>query len=407
MRRAAPVLAALILAAALAATGERGPQPAAAQPKPKRFLIAQVTGFRAVVGFTDVRLRWRARARRENNWRLVRNGHTVRLGRAARTYLDRGLTPGKRYRYRLRGCRDEVCGRAHRLTVRTRAVKAPGTVGTSLAGCPIFPKDNAWNRDVSLDPVHPDSAAFIESIGLSEHLHPDFGSGRLGNFGIPYDIVPAGQAKVPIRFTAYASESDPGPYPVPAGARVEGGSDRHVVVLSAGECRLYELYRAQRSGDGWEAESGAVFNLRSNALRPAGWTSADAAGLPIFPGLARADEVASGAITHALRFTVARTQRGYISPARHWASDSTNRTRPPMGLRVRLRGDFDLSGFGGQAKVILQALKTYGMIVADNGSDWFLSGAPDPAWNDDDLEQLKRVPGRAFEAVDTGPVRTR
>jgi hypothetical protein len=256
--------------------------------------------------------------------------------------------------------------------------------------------------------VHPNSANFIATINGSGRtkLHPDFGGD--GQYGIPFVVVPATQPLVPITWTAYGDESDPGPYPVPLSAPVEGGpasdGDRHVLVLRQGECRLYELYRAFQVGSGWNADSGAIFDLTSNALRPEGWTSADAAGLPILPGLARYDEVASGRITHALRFTVSRTQRGYIHPATHFASSSTDPNRPPMGLRLRLKASFDTSGYTGQARVILEALKVYGMIVADNGSDWYITGAADPRWDDEDLGQLKNVPGSAFEVVDTGTI---
>ncbi|MBI5106661.1 MAG: hypothetical protein HZB46_17045 [Solirubrobacterales bacterium] len=278
-------------------------------------------------------------------------------------------------------------------------VFATAAAATMLAGCPVFPASNAWNRDVSRLPVHPRSDAYVRSIGLGDHLHPDFASRR---YGIPFRTVPATQRKVPIRFTDYGDESDPGPYPIPPDARVEGGSDRHVLVLQRGTCRLYELFGARRSGRGWTAASGAVFDLRSNRLRPRGWTSADAAGLPILPGLARAGEVRAGAITHALRVTVSRTQRRFVAPACHFASSDTNPDLPPMGLRLRLKRSYPLAGFRGQSLVILRALKRYGLIVADNGSDWFVTGAPDPRWDDEDLEQLKRVPGSAFEAVRTG-----
>jgi hypothetical protein len=271
-----------------------------------------------------------------------------------------------------------------------------------IAGCPVFPHSNAWNRDVSRAPVDPRSARYIAAIGPGT-LHPDFASRR---FGIPIMIAAANQPRVPIRFTAYGDESDPGPYPVPRGARVEGGSDGHMVVVQRGRCRLYELFGARRDGRGWAAASGAVFDLRSNRRRPAGWTSADAAGLPILPGLARADEAASGHIRHALRFTVARTQRAYVAPARHFASSDTDPSLPPMGLRLRLKAGFDLRPYRGQARAILAALKTYGMIVADNGSSWFVTGAPDPRWNDAQLETLKRVPATAFEAVRSGPLTT-
>ncbi len=276
-----------------------------------------------------------------------------------------------------------------------------GSSGPRIAGCPLFPPDNPWRRVISAAPLNPRSAAWVASIGSGRFLHPDFGSDP--SYGIPYSVVPASQAKVPIRFTAYGDESDPGPYPIPPGARIEAGGDAHVLVAS-GDCHLYELYGAARSGTGWTAASGAVFDLRSNALRPAGWTSADAAGLPILPGLVRRDEVQAGHIDHALRFTVATTQRGYISPATHQAGSTTDPNVPPMGARFRLKASFDLSHYTGASRVILQALKTYGMFVADNGSNWFLSGATDTGWNDTDLEQLKKVPGSAFEAVDTGPV---
>ncbi|MDX6699630.1 MAG: hypothetical protein QOE65_3027 [Solirubrobacteraceae bacterium] len=270
-----------------------------------------------------------------------------------------------------------------------------------LGGCPVFPAGNPWNRDVSRAPVHPNSAAYVASIGRSDdHLHADFGGG--GAYGIPFRVVPRAQRRVPIRITDYPDESDRGPYPVPLNAAVEGGSDRHVLTLQSGTCRLFELYNAQRSGAGWAASQGSIFNLRSNALRPAGWTSADAAGLPILPGLARYDEVRRGAINHALRFTVQRSQRAYISPARHYASSDTDPSLPPMGLRLRLKSSYSLARFHGQSRVILTALKRYGMLVADNGTSFYITGASDRRWNDEDLNQLKTVPGSAFEAVQTG-----
>jgi hypothetical protein len=278
---------------------------------------------------------------------------------------------------------------------------------TTLAGCPVFPSDNVWNQDVSHLPVDPRSASYIANINAGrQFLHADFGSNP--TYGIPFVVVPSNQPNVPINFTAYGDESDPGPYPVPGNAPVEGGSsssgDRHVLVLQQGVCKLYEMFRAFPNGSGWNADAGAIFDLRSNALRPAGWTSADAAGLPILPGLVRFDEVAAGQITHALRFTVSRTQRAYIHPATHWASSSTDPNLAPMGLRLRLRADFDTSHFTGEARVLLEGLKKYGMMVADNGSDWFITGATDPRWNDTDLNQLKTVPGSAFEVVQTGTV---
>lgn len=276
-----------------------------------------------------------------------------------------------------------------------------------IAGCPVFPADNPWNTNIANAPLHPNSANFIASISASGgngFLHADFGSNP--DYGIPYIVVPETQPPVPVTFTDYGDESDPGPYPIPLDAPIEAGGDRHVVALQQGSCRLYELFNAQPTAAGWEASSGAVFDLRSNRLRPVGWTSADAAGLPILPGLARFDEVKAGEIRHALRVTVGRTQRGYVHPATHWASSSDDPDLPPMGLRLRLRADYDTSGYTGDARVILEALKTYGLIVADNGSSWFISGATDARWNDEDLNQLKRVPGSAFEAVYTGDIVT-
>ncbi len=284
----------------------------------------------------------------------------------------------------------------------------PPASGPSLGGCEMFPADNPWNQKVNALPVRSDSATLIANIssGSQTKLHPDFGGA--GAYGIPYKVVPATQAKVPIDYTAYGDESDPGPFPIPANAPVEGGSasdgDRHVLVLQQGSCHLYELGRAFWEGNHWNADVGVNWNLNSNALRPLGWTSADAAGLPILPGLVRYDEVAAGHIDHAVRFTVPRSQMGYIFPATHYASSSTNAALPPMGLRLRLKASFSLAGFHGESLVILQALKTYGMIVADNGSSWYISGAADTRWNDDDLDQLKTVPGTAFEAVNTGVI---
>ena len=283
----------------------------------------------------------------------------------------------------------------------------PSAAGPREYSCPLFPQSNALNQDISHAPVDPRSAAYIASIGLTGHLHPDFGTNP--SYGIPYAVVGPQQHEMPITFTAYNGESDPGPYPIPANARIEGPpageeGDRHVLVLQRGSCKLFELYAARRSRAGWEADSGAVFNLRSNALRPEGWTSADAAGLPIFPLLVRYPEVHAGQIDHALRVTVERTQRGYIHPATHFASSSSDPNLPPMGLRLRLKAGYSLVGFHGESLVVLRALKRYGLIVADNGSSWYITGAPDPRWNDEDLEQIKRVPGSAFEAVQTGPI---
>lgn len=282
------------------------------------------------------------------------------------------------------------------------ALAAPPTVGT----CEVFPADNIWNVPVTHLPVHPRSADYVRSIGADTGLHPDFGSGWWdgGPIGIPFVIVGVDQADVPIRFY-YRSESDPGPYPIPADAPIEGGDrsqgDRHVLVVDEATCTLYEVYKAYpRQGGGWFGGSGAVFDMRSNDLRPEGWTSADAAGLPILPGLVRWEEVASGEIKHALRFTAAQTQSAYVWPARHEASSDADPTLPPMGARFRLKASVDLSSFSPEVRVILRAMQVYGIILADNGSDWYISGAPDPSWDNDVLHELGRIHGSDFEAVD-------
>jgi len=283
-----------------------------------------------------------------------------------------------------------------------RALPLPGA-----PHCSIFPANNAWNERVDTLPVAADSAELISSIGLSTGLHPDFGSGLYDGqpIGIPFDIVSKSTPRSRVAFD-YADESDKGPYPIPKTVHIEGGNassgDRHALLIDKDACKLYELYALYpKPGGGWKAGSGAIWSLRSNAVRPAGWTSADAAGLPIFAGLARYDEVARGVIDHALRFTVEHTRRAYVYPARHYASSSDDPSLPPMGLRVRLKANVDISGFPRQARIVLQALKTYGMIVADNGSNWYISGAPNPHWSNDDLHTLGRITGADFEVVDT------
>ena len=276
-----------------------------------------------------------------------------------------------------------------------------------LAGCPLFPADNIWNARVDALPVDPQSDAYINSMGLERGLHPDFGSGLWEGapIGIPYNIVPSTQPGRRVSFD-YADESDLGLYPIPPNPLIEGGpgseGDRHILIVQQGTCRLYELFSAYPQEDGtWQAGSGAIFDLHSNALRPDTWTSADAAGLPILPGLVRYEEVASGSINHAIRVTASRTRREYVWPARHFASSSDDPTLPPMGQRFRLKASFDTSGFSPEVQVILTAFKTYGLILADNGSNWYISGAPDERWDNDMLVgELRRVPGSAFEAVD-------
>jgi hypothetical protein len=284
--------------------------------------------------------------------------------------------------------------------------------GASLHGKRVFPTDNPWNEDISQMPIDPNSDNLIASLGNNTSVHPDFGTVWNGApNGIPYIVVAGTQQPVSISFTAYGDQSDPGPYPVPPNAPIEGGAnstgDRHVIVIDRDNWILYELYSAYpvNNGASWKAASGAIFNLNSNALRPAGWTSADAAGLPIFPGLVRYDEVfEQKEIKHALRFTADFTRRAYVYPARHFASDDTNPNLPPMGMRVRLKASFDISGFSPPMQVILRALKKYGMILADNGSSWYLSGAPDPRWNDDELHTLGGIKGSDFEVVEMGVI---
>lgn len=272
-----------------------------------------------------------------------------------------------------------------------------------LFGCPAFPGDNIWNRridDLPVDSAH--SADYINSMGQTVGLHPDFGANWNGGpFGIPYTSVDGSQAAVSVSFY-YPDESDPGPYPIPPDAPVENGGDRHVLVVDRTNCKLYELYDAEKQTDSsWTAGSGAVFDLRSNALRPDTWTSADAAGLPILPGLVRYDEVASGSIKHAIRFTAQVTQRAYVWPARHFASSNTSSTVPPMGVRFRLKANVDISRFDPRVQVIFKAFKEYGLILADNGSNWYISGAPDARWDDDLLvTAFRQLHGSDFEAVD-------
>lgn len=280
----------------------------------------------------------------------------------------------------------------------------PAAIGGSLSRR-VFPADNAWNTDISAKPIDGLSATLIAACGV-RNLHPDFGT----VYGIPYALAGGSTPKRPITFD-YADESDPGPYPIPADAPIEGGAsssgDRHVLVVDTLNWKLYELYDAHpmNGGASWHAGSGAVFDLSSNQLRPMYWTSADAAGLPIFPGLVRYDEVVQrGVIDHAVRFTCPRTQKGFISPARHYASSDPSSSLPPMGMRVRLKASFDVSTYPADVQVILRAMKKYGMIVADNGSGWFVSGAPDPRWNDSNLDALKRVPSSAFEVVQMGSI---
>jgi hypothetical protein len=290
-------------------------------------------------------------------------------------------------------------------------VIATGLIGSTKAGakvsyapvpgasnCPIFPTTNVWNADISSLPVAANSATIINTIGSGIGVHPDFGSNL--SYGIPYNVVPDSTPKSTVKFT-YASESDPGPYPIPSNPKIEGSSDHHMLLVDKDTCYLYEMWNVSKRKGQWSAGSGAIWNLNSNALRPDGWTSADAAGLPILPGLVRYDEVASGAINHALRFTVPQTQKAHIYPARHDAGSTTSPSYPPMGLRVRLKASFNISTFSPQNQVILTALKKYGMLLADNGSAWYVTGVSDSRWNDTDLHLLNGVHGSDFEVVNT------
>jgi hypothetical protein len=287
------------------------------------------------------------------------------------------------------------------------AVPAVASPLPNAPNCPIFPRTNVWNKPVDRLPVAASSDAVVAAIGADLHVHADFGSGLWdgGPIGIPITVVGRSTPRSRVRFE-YADESDRGPYPIPRSVRIEGGpnadGDRHAIIVDRDSCRLYELFALYPR---WRAGSGAIWSLRSNRLRPAGWTSADAAGLPILPGLARYDEVRRGVINHALRFTVSRTRPAYVYPARHFASNLTDPSLPPMGLRLRLRADFPIAGFPPQARVVLRALKRYGMIVADNGSSWYISGAPHPGWDNDQLHTLHRVRGSDFVVVDTSRLR--
>jgi hypothetical protein len=301
------------------------------------------------------------------------------------------------------------------LAVLAALAAAGGVSGYPLPAapaCPVFPESNVWNKRIDHLPVAKSSRRIIGAIGRGDTVHPDFGSGTWdgGPIGIPITVVDSSTPKVGVRF-GYAGESDKGPYPIPDDVAVEGGSqsdgDRHAIIVDRDECRLHELFALYpRSGTPpWRAGSGAIWDLRSNALRPRGWTSADAAGLPILPGLVRWSEVRDGRIDHALRFTVERTRRAYVYPARHFASDLRSRSLPPMGLRFRLRSNFPVRSFPRQARIVLVALKRYGMIVADNGSNWYVQGEPNANWDNDALHELHRVKGSDFRVVDTSKLR--
>jgi Fibronectin type III domain len=377
----------------------------AAVPAPPRGLEV------AKRGTTFLRLRWDDRSTNETRFdvRYHRLGdpvwHTKTLGPNREAWTHLRLAPATDYVHRVRACNGGGCSA---FTPRVRA----RTFATSLGSCSVFPpfggaasapssdELDAFNQDVSQAPVDSNSDDYIDYIDAhgGDHLHPDFGSPI--EYGIPYITVPASQPGIPIHFTAYGNESDPGPYPLPLGAPVEAGSDRHALVVDRGNCTLYELYSAVRVGSHWDAGSGAVFPLTQSApLRHDGFTSADAAGLPIMPGLVRYDEVAAGHLDHAIRVTFDVTRDAYIHPATHCAGSTSNSDAPPMGLRLRMKAGYDIAGISGEAHGIAVAMKKYGLINADNGSNWFFTGASDTRWDDENLDQLKSIPGSAFEVV--------
>jgi hypothetical protein len=329
---------------------------------------------------------------------------SVAIDRLATAGITRGCNPPANDRF----CPTRLVRRDEMATFLARAAGLDQIAPPPR--CRIFPADNIWNTPIDDLPVDPSSADYVDTIGASATLHADFGSGLWppgsnSPIGIPFVEVGPGQPLVGINYTAYGTESDPGPWPVPEDAPIEGGpdagGDRHVIVLDRYDCMLYELFYAFPQGDGsWNAASGAAYDLTANDLRPAGWTSADAAGLPILPGLVTYDEVASGEITHAIRFTAPQTRNQYVWPARHYASQLSGAQYPPMGQRFRMKADYDISGYSPEIQVMLTAMKRYGLILADNGSSWFISGAPDERWDNDMLHEWDDIPGSAFEAVD-------
>ncbi len=330
-----------------------------------------------------------------------------RLKRSARGADNAAMIPSLRLRRGTTG----VAALAAAAAILQFVPPSQASTVPGAPACPMTPANSFWHADVSALPVHAQSSTWVSSVGTGSTLKADFGSGIWdgGPIGIPYTTVAGTQARVPVSFD-YADESDPGPYPVPANAPIEGGpsssGDRHVLVVDRDACRLWELYSAypQNGGTSWTAGSGATWDLGSNAMRPLGWTSGDAAGLPILPGLVRYEEVAAGEIDHAIRFTAPRTAGAYVWPASHKAQTG-GASDPPMGAFFRLKASFDISGYSAQNQVILRALKKHGMVLADNGSSWFMSGAPNAGWNDDDLQRLRTVPGSAFEAVDVSSIK--
>jgi hypothetical protein len=388
---------------------------AKAPKKPDKVRVDRATA-------TSIKLRWKDRALNETGYKVrtrqqgVSAWKTKRLRRNRTKFKNRGLDPGTLYEHQVRACGGGGCSGWSRVRTQATLLAAFGDPYPSLGSCRVFPPSSAppgapsegslsaWNQDISSAPLHPNSGAIINRIGQdgADELHPDFGANP--DYGLPYVVVPGVQPEVPVRIgpDGYPDESDFGPAPIPPRTPIEGGSDNHVLVVDRDACELFELYRGTYRGgtkNRWEADSTAFYDLTSTALRPDMFTSADAAGLPIFPGLVRYDEVAAGHIDHAIRVTFEQTRQAFIHPATHYASSSCDPDQPAMGARLRLKSGYDISGLDGQARVIAVALKRYGMIIADNGSNWFITGATDSRWNDDDLNRLKEIPGSAFEVI--------
>jgi hypothetical protein len=382
---------------------------AAAPATPSQFRVTRVTAH-------SISLAWNDKSGNAAFYKIAEGQGRDRVSGTSRSFVDTHLGSGYRFNYRIRACKDNAC--SDWSPVRTQATLLAPFLDPypSLGSCHVFPpytgpatapsagNETAWNQDISKAPVDPRSSQYmakIHSLGGNQFIHPDFGSNP--NYGIPYVVVPGVQPKVPIDFRLYGDESDPGPYPIPPHAPIEAGSDHHVLVVDRDNCKLYETGGSKYVGgvsNAWSAWGGAVFDLNHGGpLRPDYWTSADAAGLPIFPGLVRYDEVASGHIDHAIRVTFDETRRAFIHPATHYASDSCNVNLPPMGLRFRLKPSYGLSGFSGEALVVARALKQYGMLNADNGSNFYITGATDSRWNDENLNQLKSIPWNAFQVV--------
>jgi hypothetical protein len=404
----------LTLLLSLAAVGAV-PASARAPKKPGKVRVDRVSE-------TAITLRWKDRSSNERAFKLRHRERGAsrwikeRVARNRTKFRSRGLARGSAHEHQVRACGRGRCSRWSPVRLGATLLAGFDAPPPSLGSCEVLPPSRApagapseaglaaWNQVVSSAPVHPRSSAIVDRIRAdgSDDLHPDFGSNP--EYGIPYVVVPGVQPDVPVRIgpDGFGGESDFGPAPIPPRAPVEGGSDNHALIVDRDECELYELYRAEYRGgprNRWQADSTAFFDLGSASLRPDTFTSADAAGLPIFPGLVRFDEVASGSIDHAIRVTFAETRRAFLHPATHYASDSCDPVLPAMGMRLRLKGAYDVPALNGQARVIADALKRYGMIVADNGSNFFITGATDRRWDDDDLDRLKEIPGSAFEVV--------